>query len=346
MTSSSLISSICALAGLMAGGTAARLRPGNEMSPAVSVSHPQAEPSPKPEASGNSEPGSAKKPPTSRSRLLRLMNESSRGALSLAKAWKDAANDPAMRLWLAEIWIKEDPAAFIRMFYATDPAAWSSGQSMMMANLITRFAEQNPQAALKIGDNIQPPAIGRWLTGQAILKIMESDIHEGLKLAAGRPELRLNGNMDMDKIKVTAADIPLLMSLPRSGMVSDLLAKSMNSLPVIEALKLTPQMNSVSRRSVLTALSKRWVSEDPEAALNFAHTEATDAQRVRILESLGEKKIEANPAEAAAWAEQNLSGYAKNRVLDKAADKLEKTDPAAAEAIRARLPQNYSPKQK
>lgn len=285
-------------------------------------------------------------PPTSRSRLLRLMNESARGASSLAKVWKEAADDPAMRLWLAEVWMREDPAAFIRMIYATNESVWETGQGMMVANIITRFAEQNPQTALKIGATVQPPAAGRWMMSQAILKIMESDSRKGLELAAGHPELRLNGNADLDKIKVTAADLPLLMSLPRAMMVNDLVAKAMNDLPIVEAMKLTSQMNSVSRRSVQATLSRRWADEDPEAALKFANTEATDAQRVRILESLGEKKIEANPAGGAAWAEQNLSGHAKNRVLEKAADKLEKTDPAAAEAIRARLPQNYSPKPK
>ncbi|MES2709453.1 MAG: hypothetical protein V4726_22835 [Verrucomicrobiota bacterium] len=274
------------------------------------------------------------------------MNESARGASSLAKVWKEAADDPAMRLWLAEVWMREDPAAFIRMIYATNESVWETGQGMMVANIITRFAEQNPQTALKIGATVQPPAAGRWMMSQAILKIMESDSRKGLELAAGHPELRLNGNADLDKIKVTAADLPLLMSLPRAMMVNDLVAKAMNDLPIVEAMKLTSQMNSVSRRSVQATLSRRWADEDPEAALKFANTEATDAQRVRILESLGEKKIEANPAGGAAWAEQNLSGHAKNRVLEKAADKLEKTDPAAAEAIRARLPQNYSPKPK
>lgn len=259
----------------------------------------------------------------------------------MAQAWREAAGDPALRAWLAELWMRDDPATFIRMLCTSDEGF---AMDLMLANLLTRFAERDPRTAIRIGLTLRPPAARHRLISQAIVKIMESDAAEGLALAVQHPELRLNGNMDVDKTNVTAADLPLLMAMPRAGLVNDLIAKAMNDLPVAEAMEMTSRLNFGSRRSVLGALSRRWVHEDPVAAGNFALNEATAQQRISILEVLGEKKVTDTPSEAAAWAERNLTGHARNRVLEKAARKLEKTDPAAAEDIRSRLPQHYSPK--
>lgn len=264
----------------------------------------------------------------------------------MAQAWEEAAGDSSMRAWLAELWLREDPAAFIRMFCASSGGDLMDAEGMMVSNLITRFAQRDPRSALKIGPTLQPPSAGRWIMAQSIISIMESDTAEGLALAAKHRELRLDGNMNLDRIKTTSADIPLLLSLPRAMMVDSLLAKATNDLPVAEAMGMTSRMSFVTGRSVGRAVASRWVNEDPAAALDFAMGGATDVKRVIILETLGEKKIEAGPVDAAAWAERNLSGHTRNRILEKAAQKLAKTDPAAAEAIRARLPQHYSPNPK
>lgn len=342
-----LILTGCVLAGLPTGGAVAWLLSGCGGTGFVSASLIPSASNMNP-ASGQPDKSQPPKITSNRrSRLLRLMDASTfRGSSGMAQAWKDAAGDPATRAWLAELWMSEDPAAFIRMFYGAAEGYFGEGEGRMVGDCIIRFAERNPHGALKLGLSLQPPSAGRWVTAQAILKIMETDTAEGLALAVRHPELRLNGDVNPIKIHVTAADLPKLMAMPRSTGVNDLIRKAMDDLPAQEAMKLTPQLNFYSRRSMTADISRRWVNEDPAAAQDFAVNGATEAQRISILECLGEKKVSGNPADAAAWAQQNLAGLARNNILEKAARKLEKTDPAAAESIRSRLPQHYNPQTK
>jgi hypothetical protein len=344
MSPTLLFPALSVMTGLLLGGAAAWLLTGSQ-APAVTRNAP--------DFRGGSFPTndalhSGKSSLTnSRTRLLRLMTGAAQGGgASMARAWTDATGDYAMRLWLADAWLKADPAAFIHMIFTSDESLYPEGEGMALMNLVNQFAEQNPEKAMRIGTTIQPPQAGRWLMSQAILKIMESDPAKGLELAASHPDVRLNGNYDLNKIKVTATDLPQLAALPRSGPLSELIFKAMAEQPKAEAMKWTSQLSSYLRRSVVGKLSQRWVRDDPDAALAFARTEANDQQRIAILSALGEAKISGNPAGAAAWAEENLGGYARNRVLQLSADKLQQTDPAAAEAIRARLPQDYPPKAK
>lgn len=338
-----LFSVVAGLIGLMLGGAAAWLLPVRESQrPAFTDASARSGLTAVRDASPEDKPLLKNR----RALLLRLLNASVRsGGSSMAEAWKEAAGDPAMRAWLAEVWLREDPAAFIRMIFDSGDGLSMGAEGMMLISLGTQFAERDPQTAMRIGPTL-PPSAGRWIMSQAILKIMESNVSEGLALAAKHPELRLNGNMDLDKIKVTGADIPALLSLPRAMMVDMLMGKATNDLPPADAMKLSSQMHQVTRRSVMASVSKGWVKNDLDGALAFAHNEATDQQRVSILTAVGEKKVEENPAAAAGWALENLGGNARNRILQKAAEKLEKTDPTAAETIRARLPQNYNPKAK
>lgn len=281
------------------------------------------------------------------SRMARLMDGSARGGQpSLAAAWRETAGDPGMREWLAELWMRQDPAALIRMLAKERESGGDQIPDLFIERLVPRFAYADPEGALEMGEGLKPPLIGRWMTSQAIVAIMETDKQKGLELAAAHPELRISANMDLDKIDVTPADIPLLLSLANSGSVQDLLSKAMNGLPVAEALRLTSGMSATPRILMHRKLAKRWADEDADAAFEYATTQATYGQRLSILEQIGKQKLEGDPAEAAAWAEQNLSGNARNRVVDSAADDLEISDPEAAAALRERLPQNYNPKGK
>lgn len=281
-----------------------------------------------------------------RSRLRQLMDASARGGgPSLAKAWKATEGDPAARDWLMEVWMREDPAGFLQMLCQENSGGWTFALSARLQQAIPRLVDKDPQAALKLGSTL-PPSIGRWVSSQAILKIMETDPRQGLELAAARPEMRLLGLGDLGKIKLTPTDIPLLRALPTSDTVQRLMIKAMAALPKPEAMKLTAHMPFTSKSQLQAELVKNWVRQDPEAAGNYALNGATYGQRLTILEALGASKVETNPADGAAWAEANLSGYTKNRILEEAADKLAKTNPAAAEAIRTRLPRNYDPKAK
>lgn len=337
----------CAVGGLMTGGAVARnffitgaVEPAPASAPAEAV--------PGAPTSGTDARGKGGKSSADRlSRMAAMLEECAPGGTAaLAKAWKESEGDPALRELLTDFWLKQDPGGFLRMLCAGNPAGGDAFGPQRISDIMDGVAQKDPEGAMKIAATLQPLRYRRALRAQAILSEMQVDTRKGLEWAAAHPNLKLHGGGDFDKVKLTPADFPFLLSLPSSFTTKDLMSIALNDLPPAEAMKQWNQATPTIKRVGQKQLADSWVKKDPDAALAYAGTEATYAERLTILAALGMSKVNANPAEGAAWAAGNLTGTARNRALGLAADKLDKTDPAAAEALRARLPQNYSPQAK
>lgn len=337
-----LLCAACAATGLVAGGGLAGLR----VRKILAENHIGAAPAGSPVKNGNSVADSRPAPASSgsqrRARLVQLMESAVRGGRSMDEAWQASENDPAMREWLAETWMRRNPAAFIALLCRQKEAFSNGPETYRLLGAVNVFAKKDPEAVLKIASAQSRPEFRRFCTTEAIMSLMESDTRKGLRLAAAHPELRLGGmNQDLNKMKLTPADVPLLLSLPGSITGSDMLLRATKDLPAGEAFRVMGQAPGALRTPGIRKAARRWVAEDMEAALQYATSGASHSERGALLASAGEKKVEQDPRAAAAWAEENLGGYPRNQVLTKAAAKLKKTDPDAAKAISARLPDNY-----